>query len=176
MRSALLVALAGMTIGWAHAADPGRPVPPSAGATSSDEAPMTLDSLLSPIAKADAQVNGIRAKMIGDAGQTVGFRAGMASRARTLTKNLDARIAELDALFQFSTLVRPDGTIPPVIVEATDVVSFSPDQFRVAGHVYRIEKEERFVSVPPTWRNYLFAGLSAKEKIELARPRSPSAR
>lgn len=172
MKSKLLLSLAGMVFGCAYGADPDRLATPTtdAEALPFDALPMTLDELLHPSTKINSGANGMRAKMIGDAGRTVGFRAGAAARAETLVRSLDARAPELDALFQFSTLVRQDGTVPPVIVEATDVASFSADQFRVAGHVYRIEKEERFVSVPPTWRNYLFAGLSAKTRVELPHP------
>jgi defect-in-organelle-trafficking protein DotC len=172
MKSTLLGTLAWMTVSYAYSAatDQIASAPTDIAAQSTDETAMTLDTLLSLPAKGGVGANGIRAKLLSDAGQTVGFRAGMANRAQTLTKKIDARTAELDALFQFSTLVRPDGTLPPVIVEATDVASFSTDQFRLAGHVYRIEKEERFVSVPPTWRNYLFAGLSRRAKVELPVP------
>ncbi len=172
MKRTLLAALSWMALGAAYSADDNRvaaPIP-IAGATLADDASPTLDGLLNLPSKANTGVNSLRAKMVGDAGRTVGFRSGLASRARTLVKSLDTRTPELDALFQFSTLVRSDGTIPPVIVEATDVASFGPDQFRSAGHVYRIEKEERFVAVPPTWRNYLLAGLSTKEKVELPIP------
>jgi defect-in-organelle-trafficking protein DotC len=172
MKRTFVSALVGMAIGCAQGAD-NAPVAPrviSAGAGSASGAAITLDALLSLPADASMGVNNLRAKMVSDAGHTVGFRGGMASRSHALMQSLDARKPELDALFQFSTLVRSDGTIPPVIVEAVDVASFAPDQFRKAGHVYRIEKEERFVSVPPTWRNYLLAGLSAKESIELPIP------
>lgn len=172
MKRTLLAALSWMSLGCAYGADDVHGAPPNAiaVATPSDDASLTLDELLNLPSKANTGINSLRAKMVGDAGRTVGFRSGLASRARTIVKSLDARVGELDALFQFSTLVRPDGTIPPVIVEATDVASFGPDQFRLAGHVYRIEKEERFVSVPPTWRNYLLAGLATKEKVELPIP------
>ncbi len=172
MKRAFFSALAGMAVGCAHGVENGpvAPLTPSAGTTSTSGAAITLDGLLSIPSTANTGVISLRAKMVGDAGRTVGFRGGMASRSRALLTSLDARQRELDSLFQFSTLVRSDGTIPPVIVEATDVASFAPDQLRKAGHVYRIEKEERFVSVPPTWRNYLLAGLSAKEAIELPVP------
>ncbi|MET3132797.1 defect-in-organelle-trafficking protein DotC [Oxalobacteraceae bacterium GrIS 1.11] len=170
MKRILLAALAGMAVGCAYGADDSRMAMPGVIAAPPDDALNTLDALLNVPSKASTGVNNLRARMIGDAARTVGFRGGMASRARTLTMSLDARMSELDGLFQFATLVRPDGTIPPVIVEATDIASFAPDQFRLAGHAYRIEKEERFVSVPPTWRDYLLAGLSAKEKSELPVP------
>ncbi|CAH2902547.1 MAG: IncI1 plasmid conjugative transfer protein TraI [uncultured Paraburkholderia sp.] len=79
----------------------------------------------------------------------------MAARARVLRDALNARADNLDTIFQFSPLINRNGTIPPVIVEARELSSFSPDQIRTANRVYKIGKEERFVSVPPTWRDYL---------------------
>jgi defect-in-organelle-trafficking protein DotC len=65
-------------------------------------------------------------------------------------------------MFQFAPLVSPSGTVPPVIEAARDVATFTPDQVRKANEVYKIEREERFVSVPPSWRDYLLVGLPTK--------------
>ncbi len=114
--------------------------------------------------------------MLSEGGKTVGFRGGMIHRAGALSTHLATRASQLDKMFLFSSLVQKDGTIPPVIVQASDVAAFSADQIRTANQVYKIEREERFVSVPPTWRDYLYAGLPVNGKVELpvfeARPRS----
>ena len=128
---------------------------------------VTLEALLNPPSKASSGVTDLRAQMLTDAGKTLGFRGGMAARARVLADALTARAAQLDAIFLFSPLINKNGTIPPVIVEARDVASFSPEQIRTATRVYKIEKDERFVSVPPTWRDYLFVGLPVKGEIDL---------
>jgi defect-in-organelle-trafficking protein DotC len=141
--------------------------PPAAADARTRASGITLESLLNPPSKATTGVNSLRAQMLTDAARTVGFRGGMASRARVLADALAARTTSLDQMFQFATLINPNGTIPPVIVQAQDVTAFAPDQIRTANHVYRIEKEERFVSVPPTWRDYLFAGLPFKDGVEL---------
>jgi defect-in-organelle-trafficking protein DotC len=150
-------------------------VPASASARAPDTG-VTLEALLNPPSKATTGVNSLRAQMLTDAARTVGFRGGMVSRARVLADALAARADSLDQMFQFASLVNPNGTIPPVIVQAQDVTAFAPDQIRTANHVYRIEKEERFVSVPPTWRDYLFAGLPFKDGVDLpvfeARPQN----
>jgi defect in organelle trafficking protein DotC len=54
-----------------------------------------------------------------------------------------------------------------VIEEARDVASFDEDQFRTADHVYRIARPERFISVPPTWRDYLLAGLVINSPLDM---------
>lgn len=148
---------------------------PAARSASPASAPPSLDALLNPVSPASTGVNGLRAQMLTEGGQTAGFRGGMASRAGILSSELKRKAGHLDRLFQFATLIGPSGTLPPVIVEAKDVASFGSEQIRTADHVYKIEKEERFVSVPPTWRDYLLAGLSVSGVAELppfeARPR-----
>ncbi|CAG9261010.1 conserved exported hypothetical protein [Burkholderia diffusa] len=127
----------------------------------------TLDSLLNPISKANTGVTDLRSQMLTDAGKTVGFRGGMAAEARALRQALDARAGHLDTIFQFSPLINKNGAIAPVIVEARDLSAFSTDQIRTATRVYKIEKAEHFVSVPPTWRDYLYIGLPASGNVDL---------
>ncbi|MNJ37261.1 Toxin co-regulated pilus biosynthesis protein Q [compost metagenome] len=54
-----------------------------------------------------------------------------------------------------------------MIVESRDVASFSSDQIRTANLVYKKERDERFVSVPPTWRDYLLVGLPTQANVDL---------
>jgi len=128
---------------------------------------ITLDSLLTPVRQPAKGMSDLRNKMLFDAAWTVGFRGGLAARARMLTDELNARVKTLDTMFQFQTLIGQNGALPPVIVEARDVSAFSDSQIRTATRVYKIQREERFVSVPPTWRDYLLIGLPAKQSIDL---------
>lgn len=157
------IAHAGETLVSDAAATPQTP----AAASTPDDPPVTLDSLLNPVSKASSGVTALRSQMLTDAGKTVGFRGGMAARARELTDALKARSDRLDTIFQFAPLINKNGMVSPVIVEARDLSAFAPDQIRTANRAYKIEKEERFVSVPPTWRDYLFVGLPAKGNVEL---------
>lgn len=145
---------------------PGVPQP-QASAPEPDSPAVTMDSLMNLPSKASTGLSDLRVQMLTDAGKTVGFRGGMVARARILRDALDTRAEPLDTIFQFAPLVTRNGTIPPVIVQARDLSSFSPDQIRTANRVYKIEKEERFVSVPPTWRDYLFIGLPTRGAVDL---------
>lgn len=127
----------------------------------------TLEALSNPESKASSGVAPLRAQMLRDAAKTVGFRGGLSARAIELLRALDGRARGLEAMFQFSPLVSKSGTIPPVIVAAENVAAFSPDQIRTAHQVYKIEREERFVSVPPTWRDYLTTGLPNRPDVDL---------
>ncbi len=103
--------------------------------------------------------NTVRMGVLRDLGETIGFRAGMAWEAQNIANALRERETDLDRIFQFGPLMTADSSLPPVIVEAIDVASVSKDQFRTATKVYNIVKQEEFVAVPPTWRDYLFTGL-----------------
>lgn len=130
-------------------------------------APPELEALINPQSRANTGIADLRAKLLQDTGKTVGFRGGIASRSLELLRALEGRAHALDVMFQFSPLVSRSGTLPPVITTAHDVASFAPDQIRTANQVYKIEREERFVSVPPTWRDYLLVGLPNKPWVEL---------
>lgn len=151
--------------GTTSPADMAEPAPHPALPTES--APATLDALLNPRATATGNTSPLRIQMISDAGRTVGFRGGVASRAAAIRASLEKRGPELDSLFNFAPLIMPSGALPPVIVEAQDVASFSSQQYRIASTVYRIERGERFVSVPPTWRDYLYTGLPTNPNVAL---------
>jgi defect-in-organelle-trafficking protein DotC len=138
-----------------------------ANAKRAQEKLMTLEELMSPPSTATTGVNSLRSQLLTEGGHTAGFRGGMLERSARLIDDLNSRAQSLDKMFQFASLIGKGGTIPPVVVQAQDVSAFAPDQIRTANQVYKIEKEERFVSTPPTWRDYLLSGLPVKGKIEL---------
>ncbi|MHC5208987.1 type IV secretory system conjugative DNA transfer family protein [Pseudomonas chlororaphis] len=128
---------------------------------------LSLDSLMNPTSEANTGVNSLRAQLLADGGRTVGFRGGLAARAQDLISGLRLRERALDVQYEFGSLVSPSGMLPPVIVESRDVAAFTPDQIRTANRVYKKERDERFVSVPPTWRDYLLVGLPTQTNIDL---------
>lgn len=129
--------------------------------------PPTLQSLMSPTSEAVTGVNSIRAQLLMEGGRTVGFQGGLSARAHELVAGLHRRQRALDVQYEFGSLVSRSGVLPPVIVESRDVAAFTPDQIRTANRVYKIEREERFVSVPPSWRDYLLVGLPLTVAVEL---------
>jgi defect-in-organelle-trafficking protein DotC len=151
-----------------HAADEPLLDASSNGSKASVEtAPPDLHALLNPQSQASTKVTDIRSQLLTGIGHTVGFRGGMAARGHELVDGLNSRATALDAMYKFSPLIAKNGTLPPVIVEARDLSAFSADQIRTAHRVYKIEREERFVSVPPTWRDYLYVGLPVSQSVEL---------
>ncbi|MBU2708701.1 type IV secretory system conjugative DNA transfer family protein [Zooshikella marina] len=138
--------------------------------------PVTLDDLLVPAAEEEVEVTDLRSQVLEDAGYSVGLQGGLVARAKLLIEKLDSREKELNQQFQFSSIMTSNGNLPPIIVEAQDLASFEKEQIRTASRVYKIHRPEKFVSVPPTWRDYLYIGLPLTNNIDLpdksARPKN----
>ena len=128
---------------------------------------ITLDQLLKPPVAPEDAIEPLRRTMLHDAAYMIGFRGGWQNKSVTLEKILEEHSDVLDTFFQFATLINQDGVLPPVITEAQDASSISDDQIRTAGRIYTIVRDERFVSVPPTWRDYLYAGFATDAHAEV---------
>lgn len=148
-KSILTLALLGLQ-GCAHTLPPTTP-----------ETPPSLESYLVAARSTSEDVSESRRQLLEESGRTLGFRGGKAERAWELRQTLDKRLGRLDVLYDFRTLISPQGWLPPVINEAVDVAHITPRQIRTANHVYEIIVPERFVSNPPSWRSWLLAGLSS---------------
>lgn len=124
--------------------------------------PPSMSVYLSPEADDHNGVNDTVYQMLTEAGKTEGFRGGKAQRAWELRQSLEQHARQLDNTYLFSPLISRQGWLPPVIAEATSLATITDKQMRTANHVYNILVPERFVSNPPGWRQYLFAGLSVQ--------------
>lgn len=135
----------------------------SASVQESSSDAITLQQLLEPPTAPEDVIEPLRRTMLHDAAYLIGFRGGWQNKSVALEALLEERSDVLDTFFQFATLINADGVLPPVITEAQDASAISDDQIRTAGRIYTIVRDERFVSVPPTWRDYLYAGFATKE-------------
>jgi len=118
-----------------------------------------LKQLLNPDGSGVREADTVRMSILRSMGETLGFRAGLAKRARELTDAFKPAASVMDRAYNFASLVSADSALPPVIAEAQDVAAITPNQLRTSNKVYNILKPEEFVSVPPTWRDYLYTGL-----------------
>lgn len=129
------------------------------------DAPPALDNYLSATRPDAADVSDTKRQLLEEAGRTVGFRGGKAERAWELRQALETRKGRLELLYDFRTLISTQGLLPPVVDEAVDVAQITPGQIHMANKVYEIIAPERFVSNPPSWRSWLFAGLATVPTI-----------
>lgn len=154
-----------LLIAGAHAEDTYRT--PKAAPVTTAASTQSLEELVTMTSPGRSVLSGIRGQVLREAGRTLGFRGGLKQCGHQLATGLESRADVLEQIFQFATLVTVDGVLPPVIEEASDVASFDEGQFRMADHVYRIARPERFISVPPTWRDYLLAGLVINGQLDM---------
>lgn len=127
-----------------------------------DLANLSVDSL-----PAVAAISPARANMLNEVALPLGSHKGLADRSAVLIAELEARATRLDTLYRFSALVMKNGMLPPVISEARDAVEATADQIRAADRMYKIVAPARFVTIAPSWRDYLFVGLRIKQTQDL---------
>ncbi|MEM1244433.1 MAG: type IV secretory system conjugative DNA transfer family protein [Pseudomonadota bacterium] len=103
------------------------------------------------------QISPIRLAMLKDTALSLGARAGLAYEAKKMDNMMLSREKTLDAAYDFYGLLLDHDVLPPVLVEGDDTLNLaSPNAIRLAQKVYKIERQARFVTAPPTWRDYLW--------------------
>ena len=100
----------------------------------------------------------IRIQAVREAAQTLGTQAGLAAESQLIDEALTQHADQLDALFNFRQVLYKNNVLPPVIVQAKNTVSIGPgsDTLTIGGQLYKIIEPVKFVTTPPTWRNYLW--------------------
>lgn len=135
---------------------------------------LTLEALLDPVRSASAineqKVSVFRQDALREAALSLGSRGGLGAQGQSIRTDIESRAARLDALYQFSTLMTPQGVMPPVIVEGLSAMTVQPEVMKIADRIYRIEVKARFVSAAPTWRDYLYLGLPSDSRAALPHP------
>lgn len=100
----------------------------------------------------------IRIQAIKEAAQSLGMQAGLAAESQVIDQSLAQHEEQLSDVYNFRRLMYKDNILPPVIVQATNTVSIGSDndELNIGGQVYKIIQQAKFVTTPPTWRDYLW--------------------
>lgn len=105
----------------------------------------------------DPNINSIRLTALRETATSLGARGALAWRSYHINKALDAEASYLDRVFNFNQLLLTSNVLPPILVEANDMLTLDGnDAFRAANKTYQIVAQARFVTAPPTWHDYLF--------------------
>lgn len=100
--------------------------------------------------------NQIRIEAIKDTAMQLGAQGGLAWRSAQINKELEAEATHLRNVFNFNALIMENGILPPVLMEGNKTLNQSgPLSIRITDKTYTIEANARFVTAPPTWRDYL---------------------
>lgn len=106
-------------------------------------------------------INQIRLTALKETALSLGAQSALAWRANQLNNMLTQDTRALDFAYNFSGLLLGHDVLPPVLVEANNALNLAdPDTIRIAEKIYKIQVQAHFVTVPPTWRDYLWMNFS----------------
>lgn len=135
--------------------------PESAFNTQEDygNAPDDLIDLSSMADGIDFSTN-IEARAVRDAGRRMGATAGYNKHARELFEEVEQYDQYLSKIFNFHSVMLPNGIVPPVIAQTDKVISYNgPKEKEIKARVYRTLKDARLANPrAPSWRDYLNVG------------------
>lgn len=100
----------------------------------------------------------IREQALQEAALALGTQGGLAYEAGQINTVVNQNAAMLDRIFDFNQVMYEDNVMPPILNTANNLVNINPagDTIRIAGVTYTILAPARFVTVPPTWRDYIW--------------------
>lgn len=101
-------------------------------------------------------MTGLRYASLRDVALSTGARAGLAWRSQQINAALLSHERNLDLIYNFMPLLLDRNVLPPVLIEGRYTLDQTSDEIlRVADRTYAIQSQARFVTMPPTWREYL---------------------
>lgn len=114
-----------------------------------------------------SDLDNLEVKAVQDAGRRLGATAGYNNQAEALYSEIESYDVYLSKIFDFQTLLLPEGVIPPVLAQTDRVIQHeSQTNKTIRARVYKTQKQAAFVNPrPPSWRNYL-----QLPRIEIDRP------
>ncbi|CAM4412159.1 MAG: hypothetical protein LEGION0398_MBIBDBAK_00304 [Legionellaceae bacterium] len=102
-------------------------------------------------------INTMRLTALRETAMTISAQSGLAQRANEIDAILEKRERQLSQIFNFDGMMLPQNVLPPVLIEGRDTLNLaSSETIRLADRTYKIFKQARFVTTPPTWRSYLW--------------------
>lgn len=127
------------------------------------------------LAKEISEVSIMRRNGIIEIAGSLGMSAGLMKRMSEYKAELEQESGALDNLYNFSFVKIDNGVLPPVLTEGlANYAQNNDDEVRIADIMYKIEAKAKFVSVYPTWRNYLVFNLVPFDSPENAYlPKTP---
>jgi defect-in-organelle-trafficking protein DotC len=101
-------------------------------------------------------MTGLRYQSLRDAALSTGARAGLAWRSNQINRLVVLHERQLDLIYNFTPMLLDHNVLPPVLLEGRqNFEQTSDDIIRVFDRSYLIQSQARFVSMAPTWREYL---------------------
>ena len=106
----------------------------------------------------------IREMALKETALSVGAQSGLAWRARMIDDQLTKQARRLDTVYDFNTLILDHNVLPAVLLEGRNTLNLADTQtIRISDRTYKVAKQARFVTTPPTWREYLWMDYKKPE-------------
>lgn len=106
--------------------------------------------------KKKTEDNSIRRTAVQETALSIGAQSGLAWRAKQINAELKDQAKKLDVTYNFQALLLDHNVLPPVLERGDNTFNLaSPDAIRIADRTYKIEKQARFATTAPNWREYL---------------------
>lgn len=94
-----------------------------------------------------------------------GAQAGLHWKSTQITKYLEIHAEELDKVFNFNALLMKHNVLPPVVAQYGKTYAIEDDNtVRISDKELKMLKPARFVSVAPSWRDYIHIQYGAPEQ------------
>ncbi|MFT3742022.1 MAG: type IV secretion system DotC family protein [Gammaproteobacteria bacterium] len=118
-----------------------------------------------PVDESNGELSHLRCDAMRDTATTLAAQSALAWSSEHINKMLEQNERALDATFNFRALLLEHDVLPPVLTTGRDPLNLdNPETIRLADQVYKIESPPRFVTAPPTWRDYLLMDYKPPEK------------
>lgn len=106
----------------------------------------------------------IREMALKETALSLGAQAGLAWRASCINKELTGQARTLDSVYDFNSLVLEHNILPPVLLEGRNTLNMADLQtIRISDRIYKVARQAHFITVPPTWRQYLWMDYKKPE-------------
>ncbi|WP_367606332.1 type IV secretion system DotC family protein [Legionella sp. W05-934-2] len=110
------------------------------------------------------KISRIREMALKETALSLGAQSGLAMRAKNINKALMRNARHLDQVFDFTALILEHNVMPPVLLSGRNTVNLADAQtIRVSDRTYKVAKQAHFISVPPTWRQYIWMDYKKPE-------------
>ena len=114
---------------------------------------------------ADLNSNKIRVHAVQDAAISYGAQSALAWQSKRINSQLSKKQKILSSIYDFKRIMLPHNILPPVISQASNALNVSDSKtLRSSDQVIEIIKDAKFVTTPPSWRDYLIMNFKAPDK------------
>ena len=101
-------------------------------------------------------ISDLRKEALKDVALGLGTTSGMSFQFNKYAETIQYKSAELDKIYNFEAIRLTNGVLPPVLTQGFSAYhQENDDVVRISDKTFKIEAPAKFVSVYPTWRDYL---------------------